>query len=98
MKNQITLLDEQINQNKIDYFTFPIKIELLQGNTFREFQQLSFGQKSGYLENGVSTTTKSIIVIDQPEDNLDAYSIINIIAPALKNRKHRRQANYRSNS
>lgn len=86
VKNQIELLDEQINQNKIDYFTFPIRIELLQGNTFREFQQLSFGQKSGIiLKMVLSTTTKSIIVIDQPEDNLDAFSIINIIAPALKN-------------
>lgn len=85
-KNDIELLDEQLTQNKIDYFTFPIKIELLQGNAFREFQQLSFGQKSGIiLKMVLSTTTKSIIVIDQPEDNLDAFSIINIIAPALKN-------------
>ena len=86
LKKEIELLDEQLNQNKIDYFTFPIKIELLQGNAFREFQQLSFGQKSGIiLKMVLSTTAKSIIVIDQPEDNLDAYSIINIIAPALKN-------------
>ncbi len=86
LMNDLELLEEQIQSEVLEFFTFPIKIELLQGNIFRDFQYLSFGQKSGIiLKMVLSTTNKSIIVIDQPEDNLDAFSIIKIIAPTLKN-------------
>ncbi len=62
----------------------PIDLSLRQGNTYREFAQLSFGQKSGIiLKMVLGTTDKPIILIDQPEDNLDATSIVNMLAPTL---------------
>jgi energy-coupling factor transporter ATP-binding protein EcfA2 len=83
---ELKFIGQQLQDENLDFFTFPIKIELLQGNSFRDFQQLSFGQKSGIiLKMVLATTNKSVILIDQPEDNLDTYSIINIIAPVLKN-------------
>jgi len=62
----------------------PIGIELLQGNVYRDFQQLSFGQKSGIiLEMVLTTTNRRLVIIDHPEDNLDANSIVNMLAPTL---------------
>jgi signal transduction histidine kinase len=67
-------------------FLFPsIQVELLQGSEYRNFEKLSFGQKSGLiLELLLKATNKDVIIIDQPEDNLDASSIVKIIAPTLK--------------
>ena len=82
--NTLQQLGDQLASDNRDYIFYPLKIEYRQGNAFREFQQLSFGQKSGIILKMVLTTTeKTSIIIDQPEDNLDAYSIINIIAPSL---------------
>lgn len=62
----------------------PIDVTLRQGNTYRDFHQLSFGQKSGIiLKMVLATTDKPIILIDQPEDNLDASSVVNMLAPTL---------------
>jgi signal transduction histidine kinase len=70
----------------------PIDIELRQGNTYRAFNQLSFGQKSGIiLKMVLATTDKRIITIDQPEDNLDTNSIVNMLAPTLNRLRADRQ-------
>jgi signal transduction histidine kinase len=62
----------------------PIGIDLRQGNVYRNFHQLSFGQKSGIiLKMVLSTTDKKIVMIDQPEDNLDAFSIVNMLSATL---------------
>ena len=61
-----------------------VSVEMRQGNTFRDFQQLSFGQKSGIiLKMVLSQTTNKIVLIDQPEDNLDANSIITMLVPTF---------------
>jgi signal transduction histidine kinase len=67
-----------------DLLFSPISLRLRQGNVYREFTQLSFGQKSGIiLKMVLGTTYKPTILIDQPEDNLDATSIVNMLAPTL---------------
>lgn len=67
-----------------DFIFNPIEIELLQGSIYRTFEQLSFGQKSGIiLEMVLLKTKRRLVVIDQPEDNLDTNSIVNMVAPTL---------------
>ena len=69
---------------------FPVELELLQGNNYRSFEQLSFGQKSGIiLTIALKMTPADILVIDQPEDNLDSDSIINLLAPTLSNQNEK---------
>lgn len=79
--------------NLEDKFLFnPIKIELQQGSVYRDFEQLSFGQKSGIiLKMVLESANKNIIILDQPEDNLDAHSIVNMLAPTLKSLGTNRQ-------
>lgn len=77
-------LHDQAIESQPAFIFVPIDIELLQGNVYRGFQQLSFGQKSGIILKMVLTTTnKSLVIIDQPEDNLDVDSIVNMLAPTL---------------
>jgi energy-coupling factor transporter ATP-binding protein EcfA2 len=60
----------------------PINIFLNQGGVFRSFEKLSYGQKSGIILSIIATTTKSkIIVVDQPEDNLDSKAISTLLIP-----------------
>ena len=74
------------------FYYIPIGIDLLQGKNYRNFHQLSFGQKSGIILKMVLTLTdKQIILIDQPEDNLDANSIINMLTPTIKHLQKRKQ-------
>jgi len=79
----------------IDYNPFlfpPIEIELRQGSVYRNFENLSFGQRCGIvLKVLFETTNKKIIIVDQPEDNLDADSVVSIVAPTLKRLKENRQ-------
>jgi len=76
---------EQSNEFSKSLIFNPIGIKLRQGNIYRDFKYLSFGQKSGIiLKMVLSTTDKRIIIIDQPEDNLDAFSIVNMLAPTLE--------------
>ena len=73
---------DQVQQQNLIYN--PIDVQLLQGSIYRDFGQLSFGQKSGIiLEMVLLKTERHLIVIDQPEDNLDASSIVNMVAPTL---------------
>jgi ABC-type lipoprotein export system ATPase subunit len=75
--------DTSIEANK-DFVFHPIRVELRQGNSYRSFEQLSFGQKSGIILMIALWMTKAdIVVIDQPEDNLDSQSIIYMLAPTL---------------
>ena len=75
--------DTSIEANK-DFIFHPIRAELRQGNSYRSFEQLSFGQKSGIiLMIALRMTRADIVVIDQPEDNLDSQSIIYMLAPTL---------------
>jgi signal transduction histidine kinase len=75
--------DTSIEANK-DFVFHSIRVELRQGNSYRSFEQLSFGQKSGIiLMIAIWMTRADIIVIDQPEDNLDSQSIIYMLAPTL---------------
>ena len=70
--------------NQHEFLFNQIGIELLQGNTYRDFNLLSFGQKSGIiLKMVLSTSDKHVIIIDQPEDNLDVYSIVNMLAQTI---------------
>lgn len=74
----------QINPDEHAMIFNPIGIDLRQGNIYRSFRQLSFGQKSGIiLKMVLSTTEKKLVVIDQPEDNLDAFSITNMLSSTL---------------
>lgn len=80
---KIDNLHKQETQNAF-LFT-PIEVELKQGNIYRAFHQLSFGQKSGIiLKIVLMIPNKHVIVIDQPEDNLDAASIVSMLAPTLQ--------------
>ncbi|MEA5468291.1 ATP-binding protein [Spirulina sp. 06S082] len=75
--------DTSIEANK-DFVFHPIRVELRQGNVYRSFEQLSFGQKSGIiLMIAIWMTKADIIVIDQPEDNLDSQSIIYMLTPTI---------------
>ncbi|WP_162268120.1 ATP-binding protein [Thiohalocapsa sp. ML1] len=62
-----------------------VNVEMLQGAVYRPFHQLSFGQKSGIiLVLTLRLTEARTLVIDQPEDNLDTFSVINILAPMVQ--------------
>ena len=66
-------------------FFDPIDIELKQGSEYMPFEKLSFGQRSGIiLKTVLGTTIHHIIVLDQPEDNLDAHAV-EALATTLKN-------------
>ena len=70
----------------------PISIQLKQGNIYQPFHQLSFGQKCGIiLKMVLDTTDEGIMIIDQPEDNLDTKSIINMLTPTLNRNLENRQ-------
>lgn len=77
-------LQTEITEKHPPFIFFPVKIELQQGNVWRIFDQLSFGQKSGIILRLVITGTKArILIIDQPEDNLDASAIRGLLIPAF---------------
>lgn len=105
LRNWITLYDSITNEatKKVEtiasspeessgYLYHPITIQLRQGSVFRDFQRLSFGQRSGILLKIMITQTESkIIIIDQPEDNLDANAIINILTPTFNEQGKNKQ-------
>ena len=58
----------------------------------RQFRQLSLGQQqSVLLALMLSADSKSPLIIDQPEDNLDSEFIYKSIVPVLRRAKERRQ-------
>ncbi len=71
-------------QVKSDYIDFPVSVELKQGEDYRAFPKLSYGQKSSVILTIILIMTKAkLIVIDQPEDNLDIDATLKILTPAL---------------
>ena len=73
------------NRSKTNAFIFgKISIKLKQGKINRSFEKLSYGQKSGIiLKMVLEATQKDIIILDQPEDNMDATSIIKMLIPTF---------------
>ncbi len=73
------------NKSKTNAFIFgKITIKLKQGKINRNFEKLSYGQKSGIiLKMVLEATQKDIIILDQPEDNMDATSIIKMLIPTF---------------
>jgi energy-coupling factor transporter ATP-binding protein EcfA2 len=62
----------------------PIYTEFGEDKVPKNFEKLSFGQKCGIiLMIALKKTQSDIIILDQPEDNLDNEAVINIIAPML---------------
>lgn len=92
---KIAKREEQTGRNEVaqlDIYFDPIEIELLQGATFRPFENLSFGQRSGIiLKMVLGSTSSDIVIMDQPEDNLDAYAIGSLLAPTLETLGRNRQ-------
>ncbi|MBK7994125.1 MAG: AAA family ATPase [Blastocatellia bacterium] len=81
--DKVFSLSKQETQNM--FFFSPVEVELRQGKGYRAFHQLSFGQKSGIiLKMVLMIPSKHVIIIDQPEDNLDVASIVNMLAPTLQ--------------
>src|SRR5208282_5936660 len=94
----VTELGERLDQfndvadTQSEFLFCPIEISLRQGNVYRDFHRLSFGQKCGIiLKMVLASTNKKIVLIDQPEDNLDATSIVNMLAPTLNRLANDRQ-------
>lgn len=81
----LKILRQHIESSTNNDFLFtPIEITMRQGNLNRDFRQLSFGQKSSVILDMVfQSNDKSVLIVDQPEDNLDAHSIVKILAPTL---------------
>jgi signal transduction histidine kinase len=70
------LADRVMEDPRLETFFDPIEIELQQGSEFMPFEKLSFGQRSGIiLKMVLGTTAHDIIILDQPEDNLDAHAV-----------------------
>lgn len=92
LQTVLKTVNNVIETNQQHEFLFiPVEIDLRQGGVYRNFSQLSFGQKSGIILNMVLLTTREgIIIIDQPEDNLDANSITTLV-PILNRLAKRRQ-------
>lgn len=90
--DSLDTLHREAMESQPSFLFMPIDVELRQGSTYRGFHQLSFGQKSGIiLKMVLDTTSKHVIVIDQPEDNLDASSIVHMLAPTISNLQKDRQ-------
>lgn len=90
--NKIEQLRKEANSTNPSFIFFPININLQQGNSWQPFDQLSFGQKSGIILRLLITGTASrILIIDQPEDNLDATAIDRLLAPSLNEFSEQRQ-------
>ncbi|MGH9959980.1 MAG: ATP-binding protein, partial [Pyrinomonadaceae bacterium] len=82
----------EIAESENEFLFSTIIVELRQGNVYRDFSQLSFGQKSGIiLKMALATTEKHVVLVDQPEDHLDANSIVNMLTPTLKRLGEKRQ-------
>lgn len=78
-------IQTSIEESQNDFRFNPIDIRLRQGNKYRDFSQLSFGQKSGViLKIVLNTIRKNTIILDQPEDNLDTHSVVNMLVPMLE--------------
>jgi signal transduction histidine kinase len=92
LRSILQVVEDVMDSNQQHEFLFiPVEIDLRQGGTYRNFTQLSFGQKSGIILNIVLlTTNEGIIIIDQPEDNLDANSIATLV-PTLNRLGKKRQ-------
>ncbi|NEO99866.1 MAG: GHKL domain-containing protein [Symploca sp. SIO2E9] len=84
--SKITDTVDEKNPNTIDQFIdFSVDIELRQGNIYRPFKKLSYGQKTGIIITILSIMTEAeMIVIDQPEDNLDNAAIAKILIPTIE--------------
>jgi ABC-type lipoprotein export system ATPase subunit len=62
-----------------------VRAELRQGNRFSPFSQLSFGQRSAVLLGVVLGLAEAdVVVLDQPEDNLDASGVIQILSKLIE--------------
>ncbi len=81
---QIDVIAQQVIDSYPRFIFFPIQIDLQQGNRWRPFDQLSFGQKSGIILRLLVTGTPArILIVDQPEDNLDAAAITQMVLPTF---------------
>lgn len=87
-----TTIKDVVDSNRQHPFLFvPVEIHMLHAGVFRNFSQLSFGQKSGIiLDMVLLTSTDRIVVIDQPEDNLDAGAIASLV-PTFNRLSNKRQ-------
>jgi signal transduction histidine kinase len=92
VRSVMGIVKNVVESNQQDEFLFiPVEVDLRQGGTYRHFGQLSFGQKSGIILKMVLLTgDEGVVIIDQPEDNLDANSI-NMLAPTLNHLGKNRQ-------
>ena len=87
LHNRIWPLNSAVKARKISeeslYSTS--SLEMRQGSVWRDLRTLSFGQKTGtVLKLVLSAEGDSVVLLDQPEDHLDNYSISKIIAPAIR--------------
>jgi signal transduction histidine kinase len=94
IRTYLTVLRSDRRNSSVEYqFLYdPIEIELRQGGAYRSFSSLSFGQRSAIILKFVLRSDDSrILVIDQPEDHLDAYGIVQIVSPTLNQLAAQRQ-------
>jgi len=89
--NQLREWDMQ-DQKEHGFLFDAIEIELKQGDMYRRFHCLSFGQKCGIILKLVLRCEDTrVLILDQLEDHLDAYSIVRIIATTLRKLGEHRQ-------
>ena len=67
------------------------KIELLDGETYKDSSTLSTGQKCTTILPILLLESESPLLIDQPEDNLDNRFIYEAVVKSVKNVKNKRQ-------
>ena len=92
VKKIIRNFRESSEEKLFEFVYIPVDIQLRQGSVYRTLHQLSFGQKSGIiLKMVLSASGNHPVILDQPEDNLDANAIINILTPTLRRLSKKRQ-------
>jgi len=93
LRTGVITLKGIVESNEQNEFIFiPVSVTLRQGSIYRNFSQLSFGQKSGIiLKMVLLSSNEGVAIIDQPEDNLDANSIVYMLAPTLNRLGNKRQ-------
>ncbi|MDC4163310.1 hypothetical protein LNO75_01785 [Mycoplasma sp. T363T] len=85
IKKSIDKISDQLKENFTKNLSDNITV-LLNG---KDYKKLSLGTRSSYgVSRVIRNCTSSILFLDQPEDNVDSYTITKTLIPELNNNKN----------
>lgn len=91
-KDRVIKIVAQLNSNNLhELLTVEIEddvvLELLDGNDYKEIQQLSVGQRCTVILPIVLEHSNRTVVLDQPEDHLDNAFVVDTLIKSIRQKK-----------